>query len=73
MSKKVKANANFQLPTTKIQNTTSYFLQIKRFLYFFRYVFYLQIIKLMNKKVEVKREVKGQGEITFTNITTTHF
>ncbi len=69
-----KSNANFELPTTKIQNTISYFFPIKGFCNIFKCVFYLQIIKLMNKKVEVKREVKGQGERTFTNITTiTHF
>jgi hypothetical protein len=63
---------NFQQPKTKILQVISF--KSKGFCNLFRYVFYLQIIKLMSKKVEVKREVKGQGEITFTNITTiTHF
>jgi hypothetical protein len=30
----------------------------------------LQVIKLISKRVEVKKEVKGQGERTFTKITT---
>jgi hypothetical protein len=39
-----------------------------------RYVFYLQIINLMSKNAKVKREVKGQGERSFTKIITiTHF
>jgi hypothetical protein len=34
----------------------------KGFYNLFRYVFYLKIIKLMNKRVKVKKKVKGQGK-----------
>ncbi len=38
--------------------------------FFFQHVFYLWIIKFMNKRVQIKREVKGQREKTSTKITT---
>jgi hypothetical protein len=74
MSKIAEAmqNFNFQQPKSKILQVISF--KSKGFCNIFRYVFYLQIIKLMSKKVEAKREIKGEGERTFTNITTiTHF
>ncbi len=63
---------NFHQPDSKILQVISF--KSKGFCKKFRYVFYLQIIKLMNKRVEVKRVIKGEGERTFTKITTiTHF
>jgi hypothetical protein len=63
---------NFHQLESKILQVISF--KSKGFCKVFRSVLGLQIIKLMNKKAEVKRMIKGQGERTFTKITTiTHF
>jgi hypothetical protein len=59
---------NLQQPKSKILQVVSF--KIKGFYKFFKYIFCLQVIKLINKRVEVKREVKGQRERTFTKIIT---
>jgi len=59
---------NFQQPKSKILQVI--FFKSKGFCKFFKYVFYLQIIKSMIKRTKVKRNIKGQGEKTFTKITT---
>jgi hypothetical protein len=59
---------NFHRPYSKILQVISF--KSKGFCKLSRYVFCLQIIKLINKRVEVKRVIKGQGDRTFTKITT---
>ncbi len=62
----------FHQPNSKILQVISF--KSKGFCKSFRYVFCLQITKLMNKRVEVKRVIKGEGERMFTKITIiTHF
>jgi hypothetical protein len=62
MSKTTTSNAKFQLPTIRIKKLQVISFKSKGFSNLFRYVFYLQIIKLISRKVEVKRKVKGQEE-----------
>jgi hypothetical protein len=50
---------NSQQPKSKTLQAIS--LKSKGFYNLFKYVFCLQIIKLMSKWAKVKREIKGQG------------